>query len=241
MVVMHRPDWKFDENLFVQLERLKSAAASGDDEASYILAMNLRYCYHGPIDDIALEKKLEQAYEFGDSERAVGRIIEKYEYCSGITNKQRGQFYSYFESAANNKNVAAQEVIGRTTPEFFMEFQGYKNLGRNEYIQMRDNFITQKIEFLEQAGKNGSIRALIKLSSMNRSQNFGANGYVKSFAFNQLILELTPDNKLYNRYSWFQDKLYSQLSSEEIDTAFAMYDEWLETITTSGTLYLNRN
>ena len=57
MVVMHRPVWKFDGNLIVQLEKLKSAAANGDKEASYILAMNLRYCYPSPADDIALENK----------------------------------------------------------------------------------------------------------------------------------------------------------------------------------------
>ncbi|MCJ8319039.1 MAG: hypothetical protein MJK12_05370 [Colwellia sp.] len=241
MVVMHRPKWKFDGNLIVQLEKLQIASANGDDKASYILAMNLKYCYHSPADDIALEKQLDQATEFSDSELAVERITEKYQYCSGIEQKQSKQFYHYSEAAANNGYVAAQEVIGRITPEFFMQSQGYENLERDEFIIMRDNFIDQKIAFLQQAAQNGSIEALGRLSRMNRSQKIGANGYVKSFGFNQLILELTQSNEIYNRYSEYQQKLHSQLTSEEIDNGFAMSEQWLKIINANGTLYLNRN
>jgi len=241
MIVMPRPYWKFDERLINQLETLKSAAANGDNEAGYILAMNLRYCFHGPIDDIALEEALEQAYEFSDSGRAVSIITERYEYCAGIGQKQRNQFYSYSEAAANNGYVPAQEIIGKITAEFFMDSQGYKDLEREQYIQIRDNFIEQKIYFLEQAAQNGSLRALTRLSNMYHSQNFGENGHVKSFALNQLILELTQNNKTYNRYSRYQQKQHSQLTSVEIDNAFTMYEEWLEIIRAKGTLYLERN
>ncbi|NQZ28541.1 MAG: hypothetical protein HRT55_19760 [Colwellia sp.] len=237
MVVMHRPNWKFAENLVVQLEKLISAAENGDNEASYILSMNLRYCFSSPIDDIALEQKLEQVYEFSDSEVAVARITEKYQYCAGIEQKQRTQFYSYSAAAANNGYVAAQEVIGRTTAEFFMESQGYQDLEREEFIIMRDNFIEQKVGFLERAAQHGSISALARLSGMNRSQKLGGNGYAKSFAFNHLILELTQSNKTYDRYSRYQQKLHSQLTSEEIENAFAMSAEWLAIIKANGTLY----
>ena len=92
---------------------------------------------------------------------------------------------------------------------------------------------------MEQAAQNGSITALVRLSRMNRSQKLGDNGYVKSFAFNQLILELTQNNEIYNRYSWLQQKQYSQLTSDDIDNAFSMSEQWLEIIKANGTLYLN--
>ncbi len=241
LVVIHRPDWKFDGKLVEQLERLKFAAENGDNEANYVLAMNLRYCYHSPVDDSALELKLEQVYEFSDNELAVANITKKYEYCSGITQRQRNQFYRYSETAAVNGYVAAQENIGSITPEFFMESQGYKNLERDEFVKMRDNFIEKKIGFLEQAAQNGSIKALISLSNMNYSQNYGEHGYVKSFAFNQLILELTQSNKTYNKFSWFQQRMHQQLTSVEIDGAFAMSEHWLEIIRANGTLYLPEN
>ena len=241
LVVMHRPRWKFAGNLIVQLEKLISAAENGDNEASYILSMNLRYCYSSPIDDIALEQQLEQAYEFSDSEVAVAKITEKHQYCAGIDQKQRTQFYSYSAAAANNGYVAAQEVIGRTTAEFFMQSQGYQDLERDEYIIIRDNFIEQKVGFLERAAQHGSISALARLSGMNRSQKLGGNGYAKSFAFNHLILELTQSNKTYDRYSRYQQKLHSQLTSEKIENAFAMSAEWLEIIKANGTLYLIGN
>jgi hypothetical protein len=179
MVVMHRPVWKFDGNFIVQLEKLRIAAENGNNEASYILAMNLRYCFNSPTDDIALEKKLDQAYEFSESELFVSRVTAKYEYCSGIEQKQRNQFYTYSEAAANSGYVAAQEIIGRINPEFFMASQGYEDLERNEFIIMRDNFIEQKVAFLKRAAQNGSVEALARLSSMNRSQKIRGNGYVR--------------------------------------------------------------
>ena len=44
---------------------------------------------------------------------------------------------------------------------------------------------------------------------------------------------------MYNRYSWFQQKLYPQLTPEEIENALAMSEEWLKKIKINGTLYLN--
>ena len=99
----------------------------------------------------------------------------------------------------------------------------------------------QKIKFLEQAAQHGSIKALIRLSTMNRSQRFGENGYVNSFAYNQLILALTQSNETYNRYAWLQQKQRSQLTLDEVDAANSISAQWLEIIKTNGTLYLNGN
>ena len=120
-----------------------------------------------------------------------------------------------------------------------MKSQGYEELERSDFIRKRDSFIEQKVSFLEQAAKYGSIKALAKLSNMNRSQIIAGNGYVKSYAFNQLILEFTQNNEIYNRYSWFQQKLYSQLTPEEIENALTMSEEWSAKIKLNGTLYLN--
>ena len=113
-----------------------------------------------------------------------------------------------------------------------------KILSGKKFIVMRENFIKQQAVFLEQAAQKGSIKALTRLSSLNRYQKLGGNGYAKSFAFNQLILELTDNNDIYNRHSRLQQKLHSQLTPEEVDNAFAMYEKWLEIIKANGTLYL---
>jgi hypothetical protein len=239
MVVMHRSDWKLDGNFKDHLEELIIIAANGDSKANYIIAMNLMLCYYAPADDIALDKKLEQAYEYSDADIAVDRITKRYEYCFGIKLQQRNQFFKYLEIASNRGYVVAQEIMGSITPELFMKSQGYEELERSDYIRKRDNFIDQKVRYIEQAAQNGSIKALAKLSNMNRSQIIGGNGYVKSYAFNQLILEFTQNNEMYNRYSWFQQKLYPQLTPEEIENALAMSEEWLKKIKINGTLYLN--
>jgi hypothetical protein len=239
MVVMHRPDWKLNRNFKEHIEELIIIAANGDSKANYIIAMNLRHCYYAPADDITFDKKLEQAYEYSDADIAVDRITERYEYCFGIKQKQRNQFFKYLEIASNRGYVVAQEIMGSITPALFMKSQGYEELERSDFIRKRDDFIEQKVRYMEQAAKNGSIKALSRLSNMNRSQIIGENGYVKSYAFNQLILEFTQNNEIYNRYSWFQEKLYPQLTPEEIKNALAMSEEWLTKIKINGTLYLN--
>jgi hypothetical protein len=131
--------------------------------------------------------------------------------------------------------------MGRISPAFFMKSQGYDDVEREDFIKIRDSFIEQKIGLLEQAAQNGSINAIGRLAYINRFQKPGEMGYVKAFGFNQVILELTQSNKIYNKYSRYQQTLHSQLTSEEIDNAFAMSEEWLDIIKANGTLYLNGN
>lgn len=238
MVVMQRPKWKLSGSLITEFEQLKNAAENGDNKARYILAKNLSYCFNSPIDDTALDIKLTQVLDYSDSALTISRITAKYEYCAGIKQQQRTEFYNYSQAAANHGYVAAQEFIGTITPEFFMASQGYQNLEREDFITTRDNFLAQQIEFLQQAAQNGSIKALARLSGIGNSQKFGKNNGVKTAAFNQLILELTQSNEIYNRYAWFQEKLHQQLTPEEINNAFAMSEEWLAIIKTNGTLYL---
>ena len=238
MVVMQRPKWKLSGNLLSEFEKLKNAAESGDNEARYILSRNLNYCFNSPLDNTALDINLTKALDYSDSALKITRITDKYEYCIGIEQQQRNEFYKHSQAAANHGYVAAQEFIGTITPEFFMASQGYQNLEREDFITTRDNFLEQQVEFLQQAAQNGSIKALTRLSHIGNSQKFGKNNNVKTMAFNQLILELTQNNEIYNRYAWFQEKLHQQLTPEEINNAFAMSEEWLAVIKANGTLYL---
>jgi hypothetical protein len=239
LVEMKRPNWKLEAPFITHIEGLEIDAAKGDNIARYILALNFRYCYYSPLDAESLEVKLEEVQGYSDGDTSLDRITERYEYCAGLKQEQRSQFYTYLESAALDGFVAAQEEIGSITSKFFMQSQGYEKLERDAYIQKRDRFIQQQYELLEQAAKNGSVKALISLSNIHHSQAMGGNSQIKSFAINQLILELTKSNQLYNRYSWFKEKQYKQLSPEQIERAINMSEEWLEIINSNGTLYLS--
>lgn len=239
LMEMKRPNWKLEEPFITHVEGLEIEAAKGDNIARYVLALNLRYCYYSPLDAESLEVKLEEVQGYSDGDTSADRIKEQYEYCAGVEQDQRSQFYTYLESAALDGFVAAQEEVGSITSKFFMQSQGYEKLERDAYIHKRDSFIQQQYELLEQAAKNGSVKALISLSNIHHSQAMGGNSQIKSFAINQLILELTKSNQLYNRYSWFKEKQYKQLSPEQVETAINMSEEWLEIINSNGTLYLS--
>lgn len=236
-----RPDWTLDTNLLAHLSRLALAAQRGDNEAAYVLGMNLRHCYFVPQNDADLAKRLQQAYQFNDNGEAAAQITERYDFCLGVDKQQRSQFYAYLEMAASKGFVPAQEAIGMITPEQYMNAAGYANLERNDYVAKRSRFIQQQVDFLSSAAQHGSLKALIKLSQLHYAQTVGEDGRLKAYAFNQMIMELTEDTELYNRYNWFQQRAQSVFTPEEIEQALAMSEQWLSTIQANGTLYLHND
>lgn len=238
MVVIERTDWKLVEPLQTQLARLKNRAAQGDLQATYSLAMNLRFCSLAPLDESDLEERLQQAYQYKDDGLAIANIKQRYEFCQGIDQQQRAEFYLYLERAAKAGYVPAQEEMATITPEQFMQLAESTELEREAYIQKREEFIQLQLSLLESASQRGSIKALITLSNMYHSQNYGANGRAKSYALNLLILELTEDNELQSRYSWFVQRRESELSPEQIEQAQVLSEQWLAIIKANGSLYL---
>lgn len=238
LVVIERTDWKLEQPLQAQLTSLKSRANQGDLQAAYMLAMNLRFCASAALDETDLEARLQQAYQYKDDGVAVANIKERYEFCEGIDQQQRAEFYLYLESAGKAGYVPAQEEMATITPEQFMQLAGATELERGAYIQKRQDFIQLQLFLLESASQHGSIKALITLSNMFHSQNYGEQGRAKSYAFNLLILELTDDNELHSRYSDFVQRRQSELTPEQIEQAQALSEQWLAMIKANGTLYL---
>jgi len=238
LVVIEQTDWTLDQPLRTQLAILKNRADQGDLQAAYVLAMNLRFCSAAPLDEIDLEARLQQAYEYQDDGVAIATIKQRYEFCAGIDQQQRAEFYAYLESAAKAGYVPAQEEMATITPEQFMQLADSTELEREAYIHKRNEFIQLQLSVLESASQHGSIKALITLSTMHHSQNYGDHGRAKSYALNLLILELTDDNELQSRYSWFVQRRRAELSPEQIEQAQALSEQWLAIIKTNGTLYL---
>ncbi|RVT48163.1 hypothetical protein EMM73_02395 [Rheinheimera sediminis] len=238
LVVIERPDWTLDQPLQTQLITLKNRADQGDLPAAYSLAMNLKFCNTAPLDETDLEERLQQAYQYKDDGFAIADIKQRYEFCEGIDQQQRAEFYLYLESAAKAGYVPAQEEMATITSEQFMQLADSTELEREAYIQKREEFIQLQLSLLESASQHGSIKALITLSTMHHSQNYGANGRAKSYALNLLILELTDDNELQSRYSWFVQRRESELSPEQIEQAQVLSQQWLTLIKANGTLYL---
>ncbi len=238
LVMIERPDWTLVEPLQTQLARLKNRADQGDLQATYSLAMNLRFCSLAPLDETELEERLQQAYQYKDDGLAVANIKQRYDFCQGIDQQQRTEFYLYLESAAKAGYVPAQEEMATVTPEQFMQLAESTELEREAYIQKREEFIQLQLSLLESASQRGSIKALITLSNMYHSQNYGEHGRAKSYAFNLLLLELADDNELHSRYSDFVQRRQSELTPEQIEQAQALSEQWLAIIKANGTLYL---
>lgn len=238
MVVIERTDWKLNQPLRTQLKRLKNQADQGDLQAAYSLAMNLRFCSMAPLDEADLDTRLQQAYQYKDDGVAIAAITERYEFCEGINQQQRAEFYTYLETAAKAGYVYAQEEMATVTPEQFMQLADATELEREAYIQKRQDFIQLQLSSLQSASQHGSIKALIALSTMHHSQNYGDHGRAKSYAINLLILELTDDNELQSRYSCFVQHRQAELTPEQLEQAQMLSQQWLALIKANGTLYL---
>ena len=234
---MIRPTWKLTGDIAAKLKTLKQAAQKGDARANYQLAMNYKYCFYAASNQQQLEEKLQDAYEFADSDKTIDNINHKYQYCKSVTDNQRQQYYQHLMNAAHNGEVAAQEAIGNITEHQYMKQINEENLEREAYVAKRDEFIRQQLSMLKNAANHGSIKALMKLSNMQYSQNYGPNGYLKAYAYNQVILELTKENQVYNRYSWYQQKMYDQFTPEELAQAEQISSHLLESIKQNGTFY----
>lgn len=237
LIIKNAPKWRFDGVLIDHLTELKQRAEQGDAEASYLIAQNLKYCFNAPLDAEALEATLTESYEFSDAGDTQNRVLEKYEYCQGVDLATRRSFYRYLVMAAEKGSAYAQQTFAGLTPEFYMKSQFPEKLSRAEFIKNRDNFKERKTVFLEQAAKQGSEQALMSLASMYYSEQVGEHSAAKAYAINRLIMEITQNNDVYNRYAWFEQRQYPTLSDEELSIANNLFEQWLLQIKQNGTLY----
>ncbi|MCZ4250206.1 hypothetical protein J8Z28_19035 [Pseudoalteromonas sp. SCSIO 43088] len=238
LIIKNTPNWRFDGVFLDHFTELKQRAQQGDVEANYLIAQNLKYCFNAPLDEQVLEVKLAEIYEFSDAGEIQSRVLDKYEYCQGLDLATRRSFYSYLAEAAENGSAYAQQTFAGLTPEFYMKSQFPEKLSRAEFIKNRDSFKERKTVFLEQAAKQGSEQALMSLASMYYSEQVGEHSAAKAYAINRLIMEITQNNDVYNRYAWFEQRQYPTLSDEELSIANNLFEQWLLQINKNGTLYL---
>jgi len=236
-IIKNAPKWRFDGVFIDYFTELKQRAKQGDAEANYLIAQNLKYCFNAPLDAEALEATLAESYEFSDAGDTQNRVLEKYEYCEGVDLATRRSFYRYLAMAAEQGSAFAQQTFAGLTPEFYMKSQFPEKLSRAEFIKNRDSFKERKTVFLEQAAKQGSEQALMSLASMYYSEQVGEHSAAKAYAINRLIMEITQNNDVYNRYAWFEQRQYPTLSDDELSIANNLYDQWLLQIKQNGTLY----
>ena len=240
-VLLTAPVWQFSDNLSSHVTALVTAASEGDINALYVLGMNLQFCYYAPSTPKQLDEALQQASSFSDVSAATARIEHRYAYCEGTQHQMNKGYYDYLNEAADKGHVFAQHAIGRLTVDRYMDAQGFTSLPRDDFIDKRDAFVAQQRAFLEQAVAQGSFPAMKRLAGLHHAQKTGSGGYVNAFALNQVIVTLTDDNELYNRYNWLQQRLQQTLSDDELTRGYAQAESWLHRIRSNGTLITDEN
>lgn len=232
-----RPSWLIKDNLTLHIEQLKSAFKQGDSESGYRLAMNLRKCLHAPLNITDLSNKVSRAEQANESPEFIAGLQQRFVQCEGVSLKERQEFYYFMQQAAQQGFVPAQESFASLHAELYMTSQNKQDLPRADYIASRNKFVSEKLFYLRAAAERGSLYAVKQLANLYNSQNYGSNGLVKAYAYNQVILSLTDNNTLYNRYQWFQERLAQRLSIEEVSQALNITEHTLEKINDHGTRY----
>ena len=231
------PDWRITGKLKDKFDDLIQRFDNGDLIAGYVLSMNLKYCWNSPSSEVLYNHKLQLALDNNESSQYIAHLTEKYNKCQGISDAQRQQFYHYLNASAEQGLVIAQEQFSQINAEFYMNSQYNAELSRADYVATRDSFIDKKLFFLTQAANQGSLKAMATLSNMYHSQNYGAKGWIKAYAYNQAILNFTDNNELYRRYQWYIEKSSQQLSPEELILAEEIASKLIKSVNNNGTLY----
>lgn len=236
-VLLTRSDWRINDNLSEQLIELKQRFTDGDLDAGYILAMNLKSCLRAPIDQADFELRMQEATLSNETEYYISRLEYDHKKCTGVSATQRQQYHYYLQATAQQGHVPAQEGYSNLHEEFFMKSQNFNKLPRDEYIAKRDNFIVEKLTFLETAAEHGSLKAMTTLAGLYHSQNYGSKGWIKAYAYNQAILNFTDDNVLYRRYQWYIEKQGKNMSESDMVEALALSEQIVASVQSNGTLY----
>ncbi|KID56257.1 hypothetical protein JF50_18540 [Pseudoalteromonas luteoviolacea] len=238
LLVKSKPTWRLEGNFKTHFEKLLEKSKSGNLESKYIIAQNLKYCLFSPKNDDQLNTKLEQLTQFSDASISIDTALNQFSYCKGLSDDETKAYYAYLEDAARNGFVPAQETFANIHAEFFMKSQNITTENRALYIATRDKFKKQRLEFLQHASQHGSEKAIMALSNLYYTQQQSdEHSFAKSYALNKLIMEITDNDDIYNRYSFYEQKQYLNMSEEEIEYADAMVEQWLQIIKTNGTLY----
>lgn len=227
--------WQLNSPLASSIDELLALALSGDSEARFVLARNLEYCYYSARSDQEHEIKRQQALSYSDADSAISRIDERYRYCIDVQPSVFAGFFSHLEASAAAGFVLAQEHYGAINTDFYMKVQGFNELKRDDYIAKREAFENRKVEFLDRAMRSGSINAMARLSQL-ASHQLGSYGLVEAYAINNVIMQLTDDNTLFNRYAWLNEKLEQRLTQTEVLDALAQSQALITTINNSPTL-----
>lgn len=236
LTTLNAPHWLFNDNIKSHIDELEAAATKGDSEAAFILGMNLQFCFYAPASSEALNQALADAATFSDATAAIARVESKFQYCKDATRDAGIHYYDYLEQAAASGHVFAQQAIGNIYAPRYMTERGFDELSREDFIATRDAFLTRQRQYLQQAAEHGSLPALTRLARMHNAQQTGADGYLNAFALNQVVLALTDDNDIYNRYDGFQQRLLQYLAPEEQARAYQLTEALLLKINANGTL-----
>lgn len=235
--LQQRPNWRVEGNFAEQFNALNERFLAGDLIAGYQIARNLQSCQSAPTTETAYQHAINTGQALQETANYFERLSQRFAKCSGIAQSVKTQYLHYLQATAAQGFTPAQESFAHINTEFYMKYQAEQQLTREKYIAKREGFIKQKLDNLHQAAEHGSLLAIKNLANMYYSQNYGENGSIKAYAFNYVILELTDDNKLYNRYQWYQERLSQALTHEQIAHALALAQQLLDKIAINGTLY----
>ena len=64
---------------------------------------------------------------------------------------------------------------------------------------------------------------------------------MRNVGYNNIILELTDDNELYNQFQWRQQRMSKRLNAEDIEQATRLSEQLILQIKDNGTLYRYAN
>jgi hypothetical protein len=242
-----RPKWQLDGLLVDQLSTLQKTYQRGDNAAGFVLAAYLSRCSKAPSSEKELEEKVNAAIDT-DEQNLAEQMMRRYYFCDGVSEELRSQHLERFIALAKDGFTPALEVMGSLPSKQYMQYMQLQDLPRDAFIAARDAFEKSKYAYLNQAAEQGSMLALLKLSSLNshppaliqEKRNDGHTSLSLALAYATVVKHFTQDDVVYGRAEFTQNRLYQQATAAELHLAATLSENMISKIELGGQAYSAR-
>jgi hypothetical protein len=187
------PKLSLDGQFIDHYDTLIQQFNNGDMEAGLILAHNLYECLNIPTSEVARDKMLlnhSHSSENDINSNLNEKILNMYEFCLGISTKQRREYFDYLLISAESGYVPAQTSFFYITKSALLgkEFESLPKV--EQKIQLDE---IKKIEsaFIHKAAEGGSLVALSILASQYEKTN-----KTISLSYANVLLEFVDNNNI---------------------------------------------
>lgn len=189
----------------------------------------LRQCRNIPKTEDELDSFLTQATEKREPFQYIEDIANKFELCSRVSNTEQN-YIQLLIDAANEGSIDSLNEIWKIPETEYFDVMKIDSNSKEDVILNRKAFAKTKYRLAEKLALNGNEEAVLKLVAAYQHYDPVEQrpNYVKSLGYADFGLQTTQDNEYYLKLNWFKQRMLSNSSQEEVESASSITEQLLK-------------